>query len=102
MELNFEELFGACLSALIEQHGGSMETALDDITYINEDEKREAIKDWFGWNDDEDEEFDEIEFFPGDEGDLAAEDYIEENHLKGVAYTYDEYRHGYVLYYEED
>ena len=44
--------------------------------------------------------YEEIEFFPGDEGDLDAEDYIEENGLENVAYEWDDYRKGYVLYKE--
>ena len=44
--------------------------------------------------------YEEIEFFPGDEGDLDAKDYIEENGLKDVAYEWDDYRKGYVLYKE--
>ena len=44
--------------------------------------------------------YEEIEFFPGDEGDLDAEDYIEENGLKDVSYEWDDYRKGYVLYRE--
>lgn len=44
------------------------------------------------------ETLEEIEFFPGDEGDLEAEDYIAENHLKNCEYEWDNYRKGYVLY----
>lgn len=43
----------------------------------------------------------EIEFFPGDEGDLDADDYINENHLKNAYYEWDDYRKGYVLYKEK-
>ena len=74
MKLDFEELFGACLSALIEQHGGSMEAALDDITYTNEEEKRNAIKNWFGWETEFEVKVYDIDYCI-DEEDLEANDF---------------------------
>ena len=102
-ELN--NLASKALCALVEANGGSIESALDDMRIGDEDE-RKAIKEWFGWEDeeeydDDDTYEDEIEFFPGDEGDLDAEDYIEENHLTNVYYEWDEYRKGYALRRED-
>ena len=45
--------------------------------------------------------YEEVEFFPGDEGDLDAEDYIKESNLKNAYYEWDEYRSGYVVYIEK-
>ena len=57
MELDFESLFADCLSGLVEECGGSIETALDQLTY--DEEERQAIKEWFGWDDEEDYDEDE-------------------------------------------
>jgi len=48
MELKFNELFGQALSCLIEDCNGSIEDALDAMR-IRDNEKRKAIKEWFGW-----------------------------------------------------
>lgn len=51
-----------------------------------------------GWNfTPDDDEYVEIEFFEGDEGDLDAEDYIEENGIEDYEYEWDDYRKGYSL-----
>ena len=43
-----EELFAKALATLIEQNGGSMEQALDDIG-VQDERDRKPIKEWFGW-----------------------------------------------------
>ena len=46
-----------------------------------------------------DDEYEEIEFFEGDEGDLDAEDYVNEEGLEPGSYEieWDDYRKGYSL-----
>lgn len=44
-----EKLLGQALNALIEQNGGSMEQALDDMRVRNERD-RKSIKEWLGWD----------------------------------------------------
>lgn len=80
----------------------------DTITTLKEDigMKREEWEE-LGWNltPDEDcdeeyeEEYDEIEFFEGDEGDLDAEEYVNEEGLEPGSYEieWDDYRKGYSL-----
>ena len=51
-----EELLSHAIEALIESNGGSIEQALDDMG-VQEERDRQEIKDWFGW--DEEEEDDE-------------------------------------------
>ena len=46
-KLNFEDLFGQALGALVDENGGSLEAALDEMDVS--DEERVAIKNWFGW-----------------------------------------------------
>lgn len=64
--------------------------------------KREEWEE-LGWNltpdEDYDEEYEEIEFFEGDEGDLDAEDYVNEEGLEPGSYEieWDDYRKGYSL-----
>lgn len=60
-----------------------------------------------GWNltpdenngEEYDEEYEEIEFFEGDEGDLAAEEYVNEEGLEPGSYEieWDDHRKGYSL-----
>ena len=63
MELDFEELAASALSALVESNGGSLDTALWEIGIEFDSEEGKAIREWFGWDDeddyDEDEEVDE-------------------------------------------
>lgn len=59
MKQDFEELFSKALATLIEQNGGSIETALDDMG-IQDERDREPIKEWFGWDKDEDIDDEEI------------------------------------------
>ena len=47
-KLNFNELFGIALSCLIEYDNGSIDDALDDMR-IRDREIRQEIKDWYGW-----------------------------------------------------
>ena len=49
IELDFEDLAVQAINTLIEQNGGSLETALDDMKEFDE-EKRKAIKEWFNWD----------------------------------------------------
>lgn len=70
--------------------------------------KREEWEE-LGWNltpdencdeeEDSDEEYEEIEFFEGDEGDLDAEEYVNEEGLEPGSYKieWDDYRKGYSL-----
>lgn len=44
-----EELLGQALATLIEQNGGSMEQALDDMG-VQDERDRKPIKEWFGWD----------------------------------------------------
>lgn len=46
-KLNFENLFSQALGALVDENGGSLESALDELSVS--DEERVAIKNWFGW-----------------------------------------------------
>lgn len=50
-------------------------------------------------DEDEDEKYEEIEFFEGDEGDLDAENYVNEEGLEPGSYEieWDDYRKGYSL-----
>lgn len=50
-------------------------------------------------DEEDDEEYEEIEFFEGDEGDLDAEDYVNEEGLEPGSYEieWDDYRKGYSL-----
>lgn len=48
-----DELFAKALSALIDHNNGSMEDALDDMG-VDTEEERDIIKDWYGWEDEED------------------------------------------------
>lgn len=48
-------------------------------------------------DDQDEEEYEEIEFFDGDEGDLDAEDYVEENGITDYEIDWDDYRKGYSL-----
>ena len=57
-KLDYEDLAAKALCALIEANGGSIESALDDM-YIKSESERELIKQWFGWDWDDDEEDDE-------------------------------------------
>ena len=82
----YEELFTDVYNGIEEKD----EDEYDDFEETDESLKEDRRK----------SHYDEIEFFPGDEGDLDAEDYIEENGLKDVAYEWDDYRKGYVLYKE--
>ena len=56
-----------------------------------------------GWNltpdEDNDEEYKEIEFFEGDQGDLDAEKYVDNEGLEPGSYEieWDDYRKGYSL-----
>ena len=50
-----------------------------------------------GWDLTPDDEYIEIEFFEGDEGDLDAEDYVEENDIEDYEIEWDDYRKGYSL-----
>lgn len=66
---------------------------------MKEDEWKEL-----GWNfhlDEEDddliEEYTEIEFFEGDEGDIRAEKYVKKEKLKDYEIEWDDYRKGYSL-----
>ena len=47
----------------------------------------------------DEEEYEEIEFFGSDEGDLDAEDYVRENEIEEGTYEieWDDYRKGYSL-----
>lgn len=47
-----EVLLGKALTALIEQNGGSMEQALDDMKIVSKKD-RKAIKKWFGWEEED-------------------------------------------------
>lgn len=49
--------------------------------------------------DEDDDEYEEIEFFEGDEGDLDAEEYVDEEGLEPGSYEieWDDYRKGYSL-----
>ena len=77
IELNFEELFGTALAEIIDHCGGCIENALDELG-VYEDEKQEAIKEWFGW---EDEDSDEPDF----DRRKIEEDYnLEEGELDGI------------------
>lgn len=58
MKLKFEELFSDALGALVSECGGSIETALDEM-YVRDIETRDAIRKWFGWDDEEYDEEDE-------------------------------------------
>ena len=49
MELNYEILFSNALTGLIERNGGSIEEALDYLG-VDEDMDRAVIKDWYGWD----------------------------------------------------
>jgi len=53
-----EELFAKALATLIEQNGGSMETALDDLG-VQDERDRKPIKEWFGWDDEQDSNYGE-------------------------------------------
>ena len=55
-----EELFAKALATLIEQNGGSMEQALDDLG-VQDERDRKPIKEWFGWDDEEDSNYEEDE-----------------------------------------
>ena len=46
---------------------------------------------------DVDDRYEEIEFFEGDEGDLDAEDYVEDNDIEDYEMEWDDYRKGYSL-----
>lgn len=68
--------------------------------------KREEWEE-LGWNltpdntcndeDEDNDEYEEIEFFEGDEGDLDAEDYVSENSIDDYEIEWDDYRKGYSL-----
>ena len=51
-----EELFAKALATLIEQNGGSMEQALDDIG-VQDERDRKPIKEWFGWEEEQNGNF---------------------------------------------
>ena len=57
MQLDFAKLFSTALANEIDAVGGSIETALDDLGIYNE-ATRQAIKEWFGWEEADDEEED--------------------------------------------
>ncbi len=67
MKLEFEELFSTALANEIDAVGGCIETALDDLGIYNE-ATRQAIKEWFGWEEDPDDTE-----YPDDEPELQAE-----------------------------
>ena len=46
----------------------------------------------------DDDDYEEIEFFEGDEGDIAAEEYVLENNIDDYEIEWDNYRKGYILY----
>ena len=46
-KLDFENLFSQALGALVDENGGSLESALDELSVS--DEERVTIKNWFGW-----------------------------------------------------
>lgn len=46
-KLDFENLFSQALGALVDENGGSLESALDELSVS--DEERVVIKNWFGW-----------------------------------------------------
>ena len=52
VELKFNELFGDALFCLIEHCMGSMDEALDCLN-IRDEKKRKAIKEWYGWEEEE-------------------------------------------------
>jgi hypothetical protein len=63
---------------------------------MEDDEFFETVKKWckennIPW------EWDETMFFPGDEGDLDAEDYVKENKISDYELEWDDYDKGYVL-----
>jgi hypothetical protein len=92
---------------------------IDHLTECNNDVKDTIItleegigmkrEEWeeLGWNltpnkvdsEDYNEEYEEIEFFEGDEGDLDAENYVNEEGLEPGSYEieWDDYRKGYSL-----
>ena len=55
--------------------------------------------DAYGDEDEDNDEYEEIEFFEGDEGDLDAEEYVDEEGLEPGSYEieWDDYRKGYSL-----
>ncbi len=60
MKLDYEKLFTKALANLIDQYGGSIETALDECGIVNED-IRNQIKEDFGWEEECEELEEEIE-----------------------------------------
>ena len=72
----------------------SPETLWDE--WMEDDEFFETVKKWckennIPW------EWDETMFFPGDEGDLDAEDYVKENKISDYDLEWDDIEKGYVL-----
>lgn len=58
-ELDFEVLFCKALTEVVEHNGGSLDSALYDMGIQFESETGKAIRDWYGWDDEYDEEEDE-------------------------------------------
>ena len=62
-----EELLASAINALLDENGGSLETAMDDMG-IKDDATRKEIKEWFNWDEDEEElEFELMVVYRGEE-----------------------------------
>ncbi len=82
IKLDFESLFNTALTNEIENVGGSIEPALDTLG-IYRDETRQAIKDWYGWEEDNDSD-------PDYDRRSVEKDYdLEDGELDGYLYTED-------------
>lgn len=51
VKLDFEDLFCKALTELVESNGGSLNSALYDMEIQFESKTGKAIRDWFGWED---------------------------------------------------
>lgn len=84
--------------------GIEAETFEDFVEYLR-DMAMTAEKqgdEWFDVNvenylEDDNDEYEEIEFFGSDEGDLDAEYYVKENDIEDYEIEWDDYRKGYSL-----
>ena len=66
-DLDFEALFAQCFSALIEDCNGSIEAAMDELGVY--DDERPLLREWFGWDDEDEWDDDEEEDYDEDEED---------------------------------
>lgn len=61
MKLDFEKLFEKALSETIDNNGGSLYDALYEFGIDYDSEEGQAIKEWFGWEEEPEDYEDEEE-----------------------------------------